>query len=206
MSSTSVRPRKKSRSQLLHQYYKYTGFYNFLLDLVKKSIVPLIVVIAIVFIFDHYIYDIGMLIDMVTTTYSKVGVISFFFASECILGLITPELFIAWAGKTDTPFVTLAILAFLSYLSGIINYGYGVALLKIPKVKNYVEVKIAKHTKNLKKWGGLLIVVGALSPLPYTLVSIAAGIMKYSFRSYLFFSIFRIIRFFLYAILIFNLV
>jgi membrane protein DedA with SNARE-associated domain len=206
MNSSSIRTRKKSRTQLLHQYYKYTGFYDFLGTLGKKSIVPLLSVIAIIFIFDRFVYDIGQLIEMITNTYSALGVISFFFLSECVLGLITPELFIAWASKTGSPYVTLTILAFLSYLSGIINYGYGVALLKLPKVREYIDVKISKHIKNIKKWGGLMIIVGALSPLPYTLVSMACGLINYSFKNYLLFSVFRIIRFYLYALLIFNII
>lgn len=206
MRSSSYRTKKKTRTQLLHQYYKYTGFYEFLGGLAKKSILPLVIVIAVIFLFDRFIYDIGQLIQMVTDTYSIPGVIGFFFASECILGLITPELFIAWASKTPSPYITLTILAFLSYISGIINYGYGVALLRLPKVRNYIDNKIAKHIKNIKKWGGLMIVVGALSPLPYTLVSMASGLIGYSFRSYLIFSFFRVIRFYFYAVIIFSVV
>ncbi|NQY07580.1 MAG: short-chain dehydrogenase, partial [Flavobacteriaceae bacterium] len=128
MSSSSVRARKKSRSQLLHQYYKYTGFYDFLSTIGKKSIIPLIAVVAFIYIFDKFIYDIDALIEMITQTFSTIGVLSFFFASECILGLIPPELFIAWSSKTDTPYGLLIPLSLLSYLSGIVNYGYGKAL------------------------------------------------------------------------------
>ena len=54
--------------------------------------------------------------------------------------------------------------------------------------------------------GGFLIVVGALLPIPFSIISIAAGIINYKFRNYLLFGLLRFVRFYLYAIVIFNVI
>ena len=131
---------------------------------------------------------------------------SVFFASESLLGLIPPEIFIAWSDKTSNPIFYLSLLALLSYLGGVVSYFIGKAITKIPAIHDYLEIKMAKHIKNTRKWGGFLIVVGALLPIPFSITSIAAGMIKYSFTSYLLFGLLRFVRFYLYAIAIFSLV
>ena len=75
----------------------------------------------------------------------------------------------------------------------------------MPAVYNYLEVKMQKHVRMIRRWGGFLIVVGALLPIPYSLTSIAAGLNHYSFRNYLLFGLLRFLRFYLYAAVIFSL-
>jgi len=142
----------------------------------------------------------------VTETYSPLGIISVFFASESLLGLIPPELFIAWSGKSSSPILYLSLLALASYLGGVISYFIGRWMTKIPAVHEAIEVKMAQHIKNTRKWGGFLIIVGALLPIPFAMTSIAAGIIKFPFPSYLMFGLLRFVRFYLYALVIFEMV
>jgi membrane protein YqaA with SNARE-associated domain len=127
-----------------------------------------------------------------------------FFSSESLLGLIPPEIFIVWSNKTSSPIFYLTILALLSYLGGIVSFFIGRSIAKLPSVYNYLEVKMKKHLKNIKKWGGFLIVVGALLPIPFSMTSIAAGTINYSFKYYLLFGLLRFARFYLYALAIYN--
>ena len=129
---------------------------------------------------------------------------SVFFISESFLGLIPPELFIAWASKSPHPFFNVFILATISYLGGVVSYFIGGYLFLIPFVKNFIEVKISKHIINMRKWGGFFIVLGALTPVPHSLVSLSSGLIKYNFKKYLLWSLFRYLRFLLYAIVIFK--
>ena len=127
-------------------------------------------------------------------------------ASESLLGLIPPEIFIAWSDKATSPILALSLLALLSYLGGVVSFFIGKSITKIPAVHNYLEVKMAKHIKNTRKWGGFLIIVGALLPIPFSMTSIAAGMINFPFGSYLAFGLLRFLRFYLYAIAIFSLV
>ena len=104
----------------------------------------------------------------------------------------------------ESPSFYLSILAFLSYLGGIVSFFLGRSIAKMPAVYNYLEVKMKKHLKNIRKWGGFLIVVGALLPIPFSMTSIAAGIIDYKFKDYLLFGLLRFARFYLYAIVIFH--
>lgn len=198
---------KKPRWKLLHQYYNYTGFYRFVGSSLKKAILPVILFLGALVAVNEYVININSVLVTVTNTFSPVGILSVFLASESIgLGLVPPELFIAWAGKSAMPVFYLSLLALASYLGGIISYFAGKAITKIPAVHRYMETKMAKHIKNTEKWGGFLIVVGALLPIPFAITSVAAGIINYRFRYYLLFGLLRFIRFYGYALVIFKIV
>ncbi|MBI9058659.1 MAG: VTT domain-containing protein [Labilibaculum sp.] len=204
MKTPITQKNRKSRFQLLHQYYSYTGFYQFLGQNIKKAILPLVLLIGGAILLEHYVLDFHTLFEETTKNYSVISIFSLFFASESFLGLIPPELFIAWVKTLPEPALHLSLLALLSYIGGCISYFIGKTVLTIPAVKKVVENRMKKHIVNLRKWGGFLIVVGALLPLPFSMVSMASGIINFSFKKYLLFGLFRFLRFFLFAIAIFN--
>ena len=197
---------KKSRLRLLHQYYSYTGFYRFIGLSLKKSIVPIVVFIGVLLGIHYFVIDINTALITVTETFRTTSVLAVFFISESMLGLIPPEIFIAWSKKLPQPILYLSILALLSYLGGVISYITGLSITRIPKVRYAIENRLAKHIKNTRKWGGFLIVVGALFPIPFSITSIAAGFIRYEFKNYLLFGLLRFARFYLYAIAIFKVV
>ncbi len=198
--------RKKSKTKLLHQYYSYTGFYKFIGTSLRKAIIPIALFVIALILFNKYVYNINDGLERMTETFSTVGVLVVFFISETLLGLIPPEIFIAWSKKTDDPVVTLAILATLSYTGGLITFFIGKASLRINSFRNYLETKLTKHLKNTSKWGGFLIVVGALLPIPFSITCLTAGMIKYPFKGVVLFGLFRFLRFAVYALAIFQMV
>lgn len=197
---------KKSRFRLLHQYYSYTGFYTFVKKSVVKSILPIALFVGALFFVHYFVVDFNALFATIIEKYSPFTIIAVFFISESLLGLVPPEIFIAWAGKSAEPILYLSFLALFSYIGGIISYFIGRSIAKLPKVFNYLEVKMKKHLIMIRKWGGFLIVVGALLPIPFAITSIAAGVINYKFRNYLLFGLLRFLRFVIYALVIFHLV
>lgn len=198
--------KKKNRLQLLHQYYTYTGFYSFLKDALKKALPPILIVVAAMVCIHYFVIDLNTALEYVIDNYSNFIVLTLFFVSESILGIIPPELFIAWSDKTSNPIFYLSMIAILSYLGGMVSYFTGRAALKIPAVYNYLEVKMQKHLKNARKWGGFLIVVGALLPLPFAVASLAAGMIRFNFKYWALFGLARFVRFAIYGAAIFSLV
>ena len=194
---------EKTRLQLLHQYYSYTGFYKFVWNAIKKASPYIISIVAIIYFINHF-FDINKALVQITEILPAYGVLSFFFVSETLLGIIPPEIFIAWAGKMYSPWFYLSLLAVLSYAGGLLSYLMGRYITKIPSIHNYLEVKMEKQLKNSKKWGGFLIVVGALLPLPFSIACIAAGIIKFPFKNVVLYGSLRLIRFFIYGLIIFN--
>ncbi len=205
MKSQSAQKNRKSKLQLIHQYYSYTGFYNFIGENLKKAILPFIFVVAGLYLVNRFVIDFNSFFEYITQNYSAISIFSLFFTSESLLGLIPPELFIAWVKTLSNPVLNLSILALLSYLGGCVSYFIGKSILTIPKVSHYMESKMAKHIINIRKWGGFLIIVGALLPIPFSMVSMASGIIRFNFKRYLMFGLFRFLRFYLYAIAIFSL-
>ena len=198
--------RRKSKTKLLHQYYRYTGFYTFIGNSLKKSAIPVILIIFGLYLVNEFVFTIDDGLEFLTQTFSRTGVLIVFFISETLLGLIPPEIFIGWSKKTATPIFNLSILATLSYTGGILSYFIGKTIQKITTVKNYLEIKMAKHLKNTGKWGGFLILIGALLPVPFSITCVAAGMIKYPLKGVVLFGLFRFVRFALYAWAIFNVV
>ena len=127
-----------------------------------------------------------------------------FLASESILGLIPPDIFIAWTKNTESPLLYLAILAFLSYLGGVIAYFMGMAIAAVPSINKHLYGKMSKHIINMQKWGGFLIAVGALLPLPFAIACLAAGMINYSRKHFFLFGLLRFFRFIIYGFVIYS--
>ena len=130
-------------------------------------------------------------------------IFSIFLASESVLGLIPPDIFIAWTKNTESPLLYLSILAFLSYLGGVIAYFMGMAIVAIPSVNRKLYGKMSKHIINMQKWGGFLIAVGALLPLPFAIACLAAGMINYSRKHFFLFGLLRFFRFAIYGFVIY---
>ena len=192
------------RLVLLNRYYQITKFYSFLKNTAFKGSVAIIFFILLLVGLELFVLDFNSLLNQLVASYSATFIFSFFLTSETFLGIIPPEFFIAWASKSANPWLFLLILATISYVGGIISYLIGNRLFLIPGIKNHIENKIAKHIVNLRKWGGLFVLLGAISPIPHSLVSLASGLIKYNFKYYLMWSLFRYARFVIYALVIFK--
>ena len=195
---------KTKRLVLLNRYYKITQFYSFLKSTLYKGGTVIVIFVLLLLGLEYFFLDFNALLNTLVETYSPKIIFSFFLVSETILGIVPPEIFIAWASKSVNPWLFLFILATLSYIGGIISYFIGGRLFMINSVKNYMENKVAKHIGNLRKWGGMFVFLGAVTPLPHSMVSLAAGLIKYNFKQYLFWALFRYIRFVIYALVIFQ--
>lgn len=198
----SFSPRRLS---ILNRYYRITQFYPFLKNTAYKGGTVAAIVIVLLISLEIFLLDFNLLLNNLVDLYPPEIIYSFFLLSETFLGLVPPEMFIAWASKLAIPWGALLILATLSYVGGIIAYFLGTRLFLIPSVKNHIENKVQKHIVNLRKWGGIFVFIGAVSPVPHSVVSLASGLIKYNFKHYLLWSLFRYIRFIIYAPIIFGL-
>ena len=193
------------RWSLAHRYYKITRFYSFLKNTAYQAFFMIVIFVLLLMAVNFFIIDINLLINNILETYSPKIVILCFLISESILGLIPPEIFILWSAKSGSPFLFLFALATVSYIGGVVSYFIGMRISLMPAVSKHVERKIKQHIINLRKWGGLFIVLGAISPIPHSIVSIGSGLIDYKFKYYLLWSLFRYLRFVIYYLLILQL-
>jgi len=194
------------RGHIYHVYYRRLGAYRFIGQNSLKLLVTLIILGAVVYLFNKYVLDISQLAGYITNHFSAPTVFVSFFISEVIFGLISPEFFMAWIASFKYKWLWLLLLAVLSYLAGIAAYFIGTKLYHLPRIHSWVDIRFAKQFQQIKKFGGLLIVIAALTPLPFSPICMVAGVINYSFKRFVLLTLSRIIRFAAYGAIIFGLV
>jgi membrane protein YqaA with SNARE-associated domain len=180
----------------LHITNKKGGLYGYMGWNFLKIVGLYIIIIVPLLLLGKHLIDFNRLFHVLTDNFSDAFVVILFLASESLLGLIPPDLFLIWATKFHSPFLIFLMLGILSYVGGIASYWIGYWIAKSPKFKAYSERKLGKYILLSNKWGGAFIVIAALFPLsPFSMVVIATSLLKYPFRLYLVFGLSRIVRF-----------
>ncbi len=146
--------------------------------------------------------------EWIAKFYARPGIIYLIYsASEFLFGIIPPELFMIWAiNKADALhyLFNLMFFAAVSYAMGYINFLIGQFFYKNETFK-YFKQKILKDSARLvNKYGIFLIIVAALTPLPWSAISLLVGSAGYPSKRYLKYALFRFLRFALYGYIIFQ--
>ncbi len=193
---------------LYYQYLKRTGLFSFLLKNLLNLLIIILALTVIVFVVEKYIISTKEIFVHIVDNVNSWYVYIIFTVSETFLGLIPPDLFIVWA-KTEaesmgiSPWWLVTLLSVLSYTGGLMAYIIGRNLARIPSVNVWLLTKHQNLVINLQKWGGFFIVFAALLPLPYSIATLMAGMTSYPVKWVFILGIFRIARFFIYAIFLF---
>ena len=125
-----------------------------------------------------------------------------FFFSELIFGLIPPELFMIWlinAKSLDLYPYFIAVLACLSYFAGFIAFMFGKYLHRTWLYKIMKKYVIGKYEKKIHSYGWLVIVVAALTPIPFSATCAVVGAVGFNKNKFLYYSLARFIRYTVYA-------
>lgn len=130
-----------------------------------------------------------------------------YIASEIIFGIFPPELFMFWAlniGDTLSYVCNICFFAIISLLAGHLAYWVGKYLSRVfgkrIKKKNF----IAQYLPIVKKFGGLLIIIAAFTPLPWATITLIMGIIDYNYRKFTLLAFARVLRFAIYGFIIFK--
>lgn len=130
-----------------------------------------------------------------------------FAISEIVVGIIPPEIFMMWALKSASAKLYIAdvvLLSLISYAAGIIGYFVG-RWFHQSRFYSFIHGNyLYQYERFLRKFGGFLIIVAAVTPLPFSGICILVGSVQYSFRKFLLFASTRFIRFSLYAYVIWH--
>ena len=184
--------------------YESTHKITFLLKNLMKGLFWLVVLaVSYVIIQKYFGFDLKVFLGPL---YDNNLVIYFIFlVSELIFGIIPPEFFMLWAANKNLWPLYLqhvTALMFISYLAGIIGYLIGA---KFGETKFYRLLKrnrLGQFEKHFRQFGGFLVVVAALTPIPFSGICMLVGSVKYNFKKFIWISMSRFIRFFLYAAIV----
>ena len=194
----------KKRLFSYHRFLRRRGIYS----LAGRSILRLLVIASVVAVLlilaQSHINGFTDIINGFLEKWDAPFVLSLFLVSETLLGLIPPDFFIVWSNTSSMPFLMLGILAILSYLGGLLAYYIGRKVGKIPKYRNWLVDKFSSHFATFHRYGGFLIVFSALFPLPFSTITLVSGMIDYPFKKLALLGTMRLLRFFLYALVLFK--
>lgn len=183
-------PEKDSR-----EYYRFVA-QNALRGILWLSVIVVLYVLARLYIPTEWLTWLKPLTSNPPLMYVT------FFLSETIFGLIPMELYIFWAKEymhEPSGFAASVLLfASLSFLGGIVAYYAGVWAQHIPWLKRLSQFESFQAYSTLyRRWGGVIIIIAALTPLPYATISFLSATFRFPFSHYLLYASTRFIRFFL---------
>jgi len=132
-------------------------------------------------------------------------VFSIYSLSEIIIGIIPPELFMMWSlelAEYRNYIVDLSLLASISYIAGTLSYLFG-RYFNSTVLYRYLRKKyLRKYEENFNKFGGFLLVVAAVTPVPYSAICALVGSVKYPIKKFFLITLFRFARFGVYGYLV----
>jgi uncharacterized membrane protein YdjX (TVP38/TMEM64 family) len=125
-----------------------------------------------------------------------------FSISEVLVGIIPPELFMIWASHKGSLYEyipSILLLAVLSYGAGILGYWIGRSFSDTQLYARLSDRFFSDYVDTLRRYGSFLIVVAALTPLPFSGIAMVVGSTGYRFEKYVLISLTRFFRFGVYA-------
>lgn len=127
-----------------------------------------------------------------------------FTVSEIVFGMLPPEFFMMIWILDHIPLpgyvLNLVIMTVISYAAGVLGYWIGKTFSKTGFYQDHVREKYLKqYEKQMKKFGGYLVFVGAVTPIPFSAMCMMAGSVSMNLRSFLLICITRVLRFALYG-------
>lgn len=175
---------------------------NFLLRNLLRGFIWFCVIIAAYVLAEDYIQS-HFIKDIEAASRNPLLLFGIFLGSEIFFGMIPPELFmLIWIIERTSLHqyvVNLSILTALSYSAGVVGYYIGRNLSRFDFVKKYYDRYVAVYSGHLNLYGGFLVFVGAVTPVPFSATCMLAGSINYPYRRFLTITIFRVLRFALYG-------
>lgn len=193
-----------NRQIKIHRYFKISGGYRFMGQNLFKLIIFLSLFAGSAWALNTYVFSFSEVSQEITARYSPAMVMTWLFLSEIIIGVLPPEAFIIWAQSFSQPYLWVFLLATLSYTGGLISFFIGTRLNNFTRIHNWVYRRFEDQIVQIKKFGGLLIAIAALTPLPYPLISMIAGLAGVRAGLFARVALIRYVRFFIYAVVIYG--
>jgi len=163
----------------------------------KKLLLVTLAVVAAVFFFTFLMsVQFGSLSELLEDSAQRFGLPGLFIASvvanATILLPVPIDIVVFLFGEVDfygfgilSPLLMALVVglgAAIGEMSGYIIGLFGVK--SVEKMKREEITQIVKKEKEINKFGGIVVFLGALTPFPFDLIGIAAGIIKFDFKKF----------------------
>ncbi len=127
-----------------------------------------------------------------------------FFLSEITTGLVPPEIIMEIYKSQGLKifWMHIGIMTAISYVGGVVAFYIGRLLDKIDVIHRLTaRPKFAANIALYQKYGGIIILMAAVTPLPSATISLISGALGFPFRSYLLWASPLAVRFVVYGYL-----
>ena len=160
------------------------GSRRFFLVQILRGIGLLAIFIVVFILFKSYEGE--QYFEWLEPVYSNPALVfAIFTLSEVFFGIITPEIFMAWGlnqGGPGTYMLIITGLMLISYGAGWLNYFIGLKSRQISWIRWFISRRLRKYSRLLEKYGDDLIIIAAVTPLPFGAVCLLVGSVEYSQR------------------------
>lgn len=140
-------------------------------------------------VYEKEINDVGDRLPLLLTIFT---------VSEIVFGIIPPEFFmLIWQSKgvLSEYVINLTCLTLISYGAGVLGYYIGRYFSKTHAYQRIHQRYLMQYDEKLRTYGIYLVLVGAITPVPFSATCMLAGSVRTPFDRFLLVCIFRIIRF-----------
>ncbi|MFA9389112.1 MAG: hypothetical protein ACERKD_04870 [Prolixibacteraceae bacterium] len=180
---------------------------KFIIQNAARAIFALAILAFAFFLFDQLIFKENPEF-WIQKFYSNPGIIYLIYVgSEVFFGIFPPEIFMVWAlnkGSLYGYIGNLAFFAIVSYGAGYLSFFAGRYFSKVLYFRFLQRKFFVKYLPKVRRFGTTLIIIAALTPVPWATISLLIGTTNYSMRRYLLFALSRILRFIIYGFIIYK--
>jgi membrane protein YqaA with SNARE-associated domain len=174
---------------------------GFLLRNLLKGLLWFALIITVYILLEGYIEE-TLSQHMKTLAGRELLLFSIFTTSEIVFGIIPPEIFmILWQHQGDLVqyIINLSILTVISYGAGVLGYYIGITFTKTAFFRKIRDRYLVQYEYSLRKYGLYLVLVGAVTPIPFSAMCMLAGSVRLPFKTFLLVCISRVLRFAVYG-------
>jgi membrane protein YqaA with SNARE-associated domain len=154
----------------------------------KKQIRPLVTTLLVLFglgILSSFLLE-GIIRDLADTMFARFGtwgiVIGTMITDTSPFPLPAEPVALIGLGANVPLWKVILIMSGTSHVAGLIGYGCGRSLGKIPGLKQKFEARYPKIFLFMQKHGVKGVAIAAITPIPYALTNWAAGVAGVSFK------------------------
>lgn len=175
---------------------------GFLLRNLAKGLLWFAVIITVFILLEGYIQD-NFMPHIARIHANPIIFYLVFSISEIVFGLVPPEFFMIVYVLNHVPvseyIVNLVFLTIISYGAGVLGSSIGRNFSKTGFFIKINEQYLSAYQGQIRKYGGYLIFVGAVTPIPFSAMCMLAGSINFPLKSFLLISIARVLRFAAYG-------
>lgn len=177
---------------------------TFFIKNLTRGLLWLVLLVIAFILLNHYV-DVESSELLMSLGDNPEVIFTIYFFSEIIVGIIPPEMFMMWSLEftQGRDYITdVAFLAGISYLAGVSTYLFGLFFHKTVIYRYLRRRYLGKFEAYAHQFGGFLLFVAAVTPVPYSGICMVMGAANYSKRNFFLITLFRFARFIVYGYII----